>query len=887
MYLNGLEAELKSSAIGNNYVVGSSKERIGTAKNDIFHGVSGEALIGGIGDDSYNLWSGNVIVNEKAGQGVDTVFAQFAGKFTLPDQIENLVLKGAGMVAGEGNAISNIIIAGDVGAALDGRAGNDVLVGGKGSDLFKFSAGNGSDAVMNFISGQDAIKLEGYGISSFAQLLSRGKQVGDDVKFTFSNQEVLVLRDTKIGDLKGYDFGFEIERATLKPTDTLMDGADRAQNLNGWYVFNNSYGTSGLKQSDYSVSSTFNKADATAGTTFTWKMPYTTGDATKILAYPELIFGVPPMGAYAKNPGDKAAVFPVKVGDLVSLKADYDVSFSGNVSGFNVAYDIWLTSKPNGDRSTITNEIMVWVHKGDVPMAVKQVGAFSNGGVTYAIYNEGKYTAFVADRDVVQGELDITAMLSKLKTLGIVKDSEYLASIELGAEVISGVGSLTVNNLDIEVASRGANGNVVVKEVTGSGQTVHEVVPGKEQPTGDAQVPGGNPGVVSGKTVSTVENNVTTHKSYDANGRLTSIEKATAYASGDIKTEYMTASSIIIESQLQRRTSATTVNFERYSPTNKFLGADAVTTKPNGEVITARYDAAWQFSGADSVQTKANGDATTTHFDKAWRIIGSESVVAQANGDVITHFFNANYKLTGADVKSVDTSGVVSVYHFDEQWKITGVDKTVVQADGSVQTQHLSSKFALLSTDVERVGADGVETTTSLDGAGRLTSTEFIGTAADDVITGAAGTNVLHGGFGSDTLRANAGADVFVFDTAIGKDVDKIQGFSVGSDKLVLDIRVFSGLASGMLSIDAFQLGTTAADRSDRIVYDQKTGSIFFDADGNGGLAPVLFAKVDPRTALAAANFEVINQNSVIGSSMLDQVPTSVTSLLAQVFDLA
>lgn len=859
MYFNGRGIELKLSAAATNHVTGPSKVKVGTFRNDVYHGVSGETLLGAAGDDTYNLWSSNVVVTEKAGEGIDTIVAQFAGKITLPNYVENLILTGKGMVAGTGNALDNIIIAGDVGAALDGGGGNDVLVGGIGSDLFKVSAGNGSDAIMNFVSGQDAVKLSGYGVTSFAQLLSLGKQVGNDVKFTFANNESLVLRDVKLGDLKGYDFGFEMDKAPVKPTDTVMEGAGRAQNHNGWYVFNNSYGTGNLKQgTDFTISSTFNKADATAGTTFSWKMPYTTGESPRILAYPEVIFGVPPMGAHAKNPGDKLAVFPVKVSDLVSLKADYDVTFGGNVSGFNVAYDIWLTSKPNGDKSTITNEIMVWVHKGDVPMSAKEIGTYAADGVTYKIYNQGVYTAFIADRDVPKGELDIAAMLTHLKKLGIVKDSSYLASIELGAEVISGVGSLTINNLDLEVASRNADGSIVVKDVTGSGQTKQEV------PLIDTLFKAGTDELVSdkgqviGKTVTTVENNAATQKFYDANGRVIAIEKTTAYPSGDIKTEYMTASWAIIESRVERRTSAETVNLERYSPTNKFLGADAITTKANGEVITAQYDAAWKFTGAQSVQTKANGDTTTIHFDKAWKITGSESVVTQPNGDVITHYFDANYKLIRADAKTVDAQGAVSIHHFDAQWKLTGMDKTVTNADGSVWTYHFNEKFAITSTEVEKIAANGVKTTTSYDGNWRVTSTEFIGTAADDAITGTSGNNVLRGGYGWDTLRGGAGADSFVFDTAIGKDVDKVLGFDVTKDKIVLDKAIFDKLAVGALAGDVFVAGTAAKDANDRIIYDAKSGSLYYDADGSGSGAAILFAKLDPKTALTAANFQVV-----------------------------
>jgi hypothetical protein len=50
-------------------------------------------------------------------------------------------------------------------------------------------------------------------------------------------------------------------------------------------------------------------------------------------------------------------------------------------------------------------------------------------------------------------------------------------------------------------------------------------------------------------------------------------------------------------------------------------------------------------------------------------------------------------------------------------------------------------------------------------------------------------------------------------------------------------------------------LGTAAGDSGDRIIYDSATGRIFYDADGSGGGAKVLFAKVTAGTTLTNADF--------------------------------
>ena len=42
------------------------------------------------------------------------------------------------------------------------------------------------------------------------------------------------------------------------------------------------------------------------------------------------------------------------------------------------------------------------------------------------------------------------------------------------------------------------------------------------------------------------------------------------------------------------------------------------------------------------------------------------------------------------------------------------------------------------------------------------------------------------------------------------------------------------------------------------IVYDQTTGNLYYDADGTGGAAAILFAKLDGHPTLTASDFTVI-----------------------------
>jgi Ca2+-binding RTX toxin-like protein len=116
---------------------------------------------------------------------------------------------------------------------------------------------------------------------------------------------------------------------------------------------------------------------------------------------------------------------------------------------------------------------MVWLHPGGFKTFGTVIGAYSDGKFSGKIYHdaESNYTAIVADAPYTRGKLDVAAIVSDLRGRGIIKPEEYLASFELGSEVVSGSGSLTIHNLDFTVQSFDATGQLVTKSVTGAGTT--------------------------------------------------------------------------------------------------------------------------------------------------------------------------------------------------------------------------------------------------------------------------------------------------------------------------------------------------------------------------------------------------------------------------------
>jgi Ca2+-binding RTX toxin-like protein len=99
-----------------------------------------------------------------------------------------------------------------------------------------------------------------------------------------------------------------------------------------------------------------------------------------------------------------------------------------------------------------------------------------------------------------------------------------------------------------------------------------------------------------------------------------------------------------------------------------------------------------------------------------------------------------------------------------------------------------------------------------------------------------------------------------VFNAALDArtNVDLITDYTVADDTIRLENAFMPGLATGTLAASAFRVGTAATDASDRIMYNDDTGGLFFDKDGVGGAAQVRFATLDADLAMSNAEFLIV-----------------------------
>ncbi|MBB4040790.1 Ca2+-binding RTX toxin-like protein [Microvirga flocculans] len=133
----------------------------------------------------------------------------------------------------------------------------------------------------------------------------------------------------------------------------------------------------------------------------------------------------------------------------------------------------------------------------------------------------------------------------------------------------------------------------------------------------------------------------------------------------------------------------------------------------------------------------------------------------------------------------------------------------------------------------------------------------LLGGRGDDRLVGGSGNDYLVGQFGKDTLTGGSGQDRFAFEVSpIKANIDRITDFSVKDDSVYLARSIFTKAGpKGTLKSKAFWNGSEAHDADDRIIYNKKTGYLYYDPDGTGDASQHAIAKVSKNLAMTHKDF--------------------------------
>jgi uncharacterized protein YndB with AHSA1/START domain len=210
---------------------------------------------------------------------------------------------------------------------------------------------------------------------------------------------------------------------------------------------------------DYTQTISYNPKDLNHELTFAWNWPST----DHILAFPEIEAGYKPWS------GSGSDALTSQISKIAALDVTFDYDLAGSTSLYNVGFDMWLTKQPNADSSSITAEVSVWTHAGNIDPDGKKMGVYKDGSFRADIYvdkdyshpganQSWEYITLVARKDMTSGTLDMEHLLDKLTDMHLVKSGDYFNGYEFGAQLLGGKGSLTIHDIEHEFSASSNHG---------------------------------------------------------------------------------------------------------------------------------------------------------------------------------------------------------------------------------------------------------------------------------------------------------------------------------------------------------------------------------------------------------------------------------------------
>ncbi|MGF1535850.1 MAG: CHRD domain-containing protein [Elainellaceae cyanobacterium] len=192
---------------------------IGTDFDDLILGNNEvNVLQGGAGDDAIHTFAGADVLD--GGEGIDTALFTAGGGVTVAldedgnaissfgDElisIENINGSDTGDDALFGNSGVNVLNGQGGDDLLDGGAGDDTLLGGTGLDTFRFTAGSGSDVVIDFTLTDDVLDVSAF-FDSAEAALGVAAQVGADTALDLAADASVLLVDVNADELTASNF---------------------------------------------------------------------------------------------------------------------------------------------------------------------------------------------------------------------------------------------------------------------------------------------------------------------------------------------------------------------------------------------------------------------------------------------------------------------------------------------------------------------------------------------------------------------------------------------------------------------------------------------------------------------------------------------------------
>ncbi|MDZ7965447.1 MAG: trypsin-like serine protease [Nostoc sp. DedSLP03] len=200
-----------------------------------------------------------------------------------------------------------------------------------------------------------------------------------------------------------------------------------------------------------------------------------------------------------------------------------------------------------------------------------------------------------------------------------------------------------------------------------------------------------------------------------------------------------------------------------------------------------------------------------------------------------------------------------SIQEFDESLssnqKVFRTLLTVTNSTPTSTPQTVSSTVSSpLSANEENLTLTGAD---DINGTSNTSNNNLNGGNGNDILIGGSGNDTFVGSLGNDTLTGGIGSDVFTINTP-AESIHNITDFSSDDTIYVSKIGFGGGLSEGILQATQFFIGSVAEDSSDRFIYNNNTGGLFFDADGAGSSSQIQIAQLGMGLDMTNTNIFVI-----------------------------
>jgi Ca2+-binding RTX toxin-like protein len=198
---NAANAQLTANSTGSDTLIA------GAGNDTLAAGVSGvDTLMGGGGNDTFVVYSASDIVSETSTTTSNTI--QSTISYTLPTNINTLVLTGTGGLTGTANSATDTLVSGTGGETLLGSSGNDTFVVYNAADIVTDTSATASNTIESSVSYTLPTNVNSLYLIGTANLMGTGNAASDLITNSTSGNATLVAgsgTDTLVAGLFGVD----------------------------------------------------------------------------------------------------------------------------------------------------------------------------------------------------------------------------------------------------------------------------------------------------------------------------------------------------------------------------------------------------------------------------------------------------------------------------------------------------------------------------------------------------------------------------------------------------------------------------------------------------------------------------------------------------------